>query len=248
MNLESRAMLVEGLRTHGGLRGAVAAASSDVVELIGRFLGEVAAWNERMNLTAITDEREMVIKHVVDSASVLGAVELAPGMRVLDVGSGAGFPGMILKLLQPAARVVLLESLQKRCRFLEHVRTALGIPETELEVLWGRAEDWGRKGGYRESFDLVTARAVAEMRILLEYTLPFCKLGGTFVAMKGPGAEEELAAAERALRTLGGTVSAVHRVQLPEGFGERVLVEVRKCASTPAAYPRKAGTPERKPL
>lgn len=248
MQPDNQALLAAGLRQLAGAQGARAAESPVVLERIGRHLAEVADWNQRVNLTAITAEREMVIKHALDSATLLGAVRVAPGMRVLDVGSGAGFPGLVIKLLEPGVRVVLLESLQKRCRFLEHVRDQLGIPAPELEVAWGRAEDLGASPGYREQFDLVTARAVAELRILLEYTLPFCRVGGTFVAMKGPGVEGELAVAAQALRELGGEVVQVHRVELPDGTGERNLVVVAKRRSTPRPYPRKAGTPERKPL
>lgn len=223
------------------------------VELLDAYLAAVRQWNERVNLTAITGEREMVVKHVLDSATVLGAVELRPGQRLLDVGSGAGFPGVVLKILCPEVAVDLLESLGKRCRFLEHVRAklvALGLRGAEdgLRVLQGRAEDWGRRPGHREGYDVVVARAVATMRVLAEYCLPFVRVGGLFVAMKGPGVEEELGAAGRALGVLGGEVDRVVEVELPEGAGRRNLVVVRKVAPVPEAYPRKAGVPERRPL
>lgn len=248
MDGELRALLADGLRRFGGSAGAVAAASPAVLGRIERFLAEVRAWNERVNLTAITAEREMVLKHVVDSATLLGVAAVEAGTRVLDVGTGAGFPGVVVKLLVPGAEVVLLESLRKRCRFLEHVRSVLEIPPEGLPVVWGRAEDWGGRPGYREAFDLVTARAVAELRVLLEYALPFCRVGGVFVALKGPGVEGELAAARGALQVLGGEVVGVVEVELPMGAGERCLVRVRKRAPTPRQYPRQAGVPERKPL
>lgn len=245
---ENRALLEEGLKAYGGPLDEANSACSAVIDRVEWFLREVAIWNERVNLTAITDEREMVLKHAIDSMTVAGAVGLGARTRILDVGTGAGFPGIVLKLMFPQIKVVLLETLAKRCRFLEHVRSGLGLQEDDLEILCGRAEDWGKKAGYRESFDVVTARAVAGMKVLLEYTLPFCKLGGTFVAMKGPGVETELAMAENALQVLGGRVKEIHAVKLPAEAGERTLVEVVKVASTPSSYPRRAGTPERNAL
>ncbi len=246
MESANRALLEGAARTFGGTLEERSVAG------IARHLAMVADWNERVNLTAITQEREMVLRHAVDSASALTAISLSPGMRVLDVGTGAGFPGVTLKCIVPEIDLVLLESLQKRCRFLEAVKTevveeVLGVTEG-YEVLWGRAEDLGQKPEYRERFDLVCARAVAELRVLAEFCLPFCRVGGEFLAMKGPTGVEEVEASRRAIELLGGAVTEVKTLRLPEDAGERTLIRIGKVKATPKAYPRKAGTPSKSPL
>lgn len=228
-----------------GLAGLGIPATPEQVEELGQFLASVVEWNQQFNLTRIVDERDAVLKHLLDSASCLQVVNPAADLSVIDVGSGAGFPGVVLQLLRPGYRVTLLESLQKKCKFLEHVRDTLA---PHLNVLWSRAEDAGLEGARREQYDVAVARAVAPMRVLAELCLPFVRVGGTFVAMKGPTGREEAAAAAVALRTLGGRLQTVREVLLPEGAGERQLLVVEKVAATPKAYPRKAGTPERKPL
>lgn len=247
-----RELLRLGLAELGGAAGVAACGDEAVLEALEWHLEKVAQENRVQNLTAITDPREMVVKHTLDSAAVLGAVTLAAGERALDVGSGAGFPGVVLQLLVPDAQVVLLDSNRKRCAFLERLAADLvarGVRGAgQLEVRWGRAEDEARLAGMRERFDLVVARAVAELRVLLEYTLPFSRLGGRVVAMKGPGGQEEVGQAGNALRVLGGEVERVHRIVLPEGAGERVLIVVRKVMATPGEYPRRPGVPARRPL
>lgn len=236
----------------GGLRGFRLAPSEAAVAGIVRHLSMVAEWNERVNLTALTDERDMVLKHAVDSASVLTVIGLEPGARVLDVGTGAGFPGVTLKCLFPQIELVLLESLQKRCRFLEAVgEEALGPlmgGKKGYEVVWGRAEELGQRDGFRERFDIVLARAVAELRVLAEYCLPFCRIGGAFVALKGPSVGDEIQAAQTAIERLGGEVVEVKRIELPEDAGGRTLVRIKKIGRTPKGFPRKAGTPSKSPL
>lgn len=215
------------------------------IEKILAHLALVREWNEKINLTGITDEVEMVIKHALDSVALATAVELK-GQRLLDVGTGAGFPGVTLKLLYPTLQVTLLESLQKRARFLSEACLPLCGPGAE--VVTGRAEELGAKPLHREAYDLVTARAVAELRVLAEYCLPFVKVGGLFVAMKGPSGLDEVAAAEQALATLGGRfVRAIER-DLPAEAGRRHLLLIEKVKPTPKGYPRRPGTPSRKPL
>jgi 16S rRNA (guanine527-N7)-methyltransferase len=217
------------------------------VEKIARHLELVVQWNDRINLTAITTEREMILKHVIDSASAGTMITLAPGMKVADVGTGAGFPGVILKCLDPSVQMVLMDSLAKRCKFLEEAAREL-FPANGYEVVWGRAEEVGQKEQYRERFDLVIARAVAELRTLSEYCLPLCRVGGHFLAMKGPAAREEVGAAAQSLKTLGGEIDAVKEINLPFGAGQRTLIRIKKVQATPKAYPRKSGTPAKSPL
>ena len=245
MEEQNREMLAAGLRHYG------VEPTPRLIEALSKHLAMVVEWNERINLTAITNEREMVLKHVIDSASALALVRLGHGTSLLDVGTGAGFPGVVLKCIQPATRVVLLESLNKRCTFLQAVGEEIVRnlePQGGYEVLWGRAEDSGRNPQYRGRFDVVVARAVAELRVLAEYCLPFCRVGGVFLAMKGPAAVEEISAAERAVTTLGGVIAETREVHLPEEAGTRTLILIKKVKATPGAYPRKAGTPSKSPL
>ncbi|HYG59218.1 MAG TPA: 16S rRNA (guanine(527)-N(7))-methyltransferase RsmG [Symbiobacteriaceae bacterium] len=246
MEAQSLVLLKDGLNRYG------VTAREVNISAIARHLEMVVEWNERMNLTAILAERDMILKHVIDSATALTSVKLAAGTKLLDVGTGAGFPGVVLKCLEPQAHVVLLESLGKRCTFLEavgqEVIDQLPEPRGKYEVVWSRAEDAGKDVRFREQFDVVIARAVAELRVLSEYCLPFCRVGGEFLAMKGPTASEELAKAEEAIAKLGGAVAEVREVELPEQAGIRTLIRVKKERATPKAYPRKAGTPAKSPL
>lgn len=197
--------------------------------------------NQKMNLTAITVETEMAIKHFADSICLFNYVELPENATLLDVGSGAGFPGMVLQLFRPDLNVTLLDSLKKRCDFLERLKGEIGA--TKVNILWGRAEDLAREEEYRERFDFVTARAVAPLPVLLELCTPFLKAGGRFLALKG---REETGSAGNALKLLHCEIAAHHRYRLD---GEdRAIVEVRKIAPTPDKYPRRAGMPEKRPL
>lgn len=182
----------------------------------------------------------------MDSLAVLTRVSVAAGERLLDVGTGAGLPGIPLAIAAPDAEVVLLEAVRKKVGFLEGVVRELGL--ANVRVVWGRAEEFGRREGYRESFDRVAARAVAPLRELVEYTLPFVRLGGLFVAWKGPKAGEEIEEALGAIGVLGGKLQAVEEYRLPRGGDRRYLVVVRKERPTAPAYPRRAGVPRRKPL
>lgn len=240
--MDLQALLTEGL----GMLGLQAdeAAQGRIL----RHLELVSTWNEQVNLTAVTDPHEMIWKHAVDSATLLTAVQPAQGARLIDVGTGAGFPGVVAKALRPDLQLVLLESLQKRCRFLEAVGEELFASDQGFRVFWSRAEDGGQDRAHREQYDLVTARAVADLRVLSEYCLPFAKVGGLFVALKGPTGDAEVEAATKAIQTLGGRVTDLKRLSLPGGAGERVLVTIKKEQSTPKAYPRKAGTPTKKPI
>ena len=204
--------------------------------------------NEYVNLTRITEEDEVYLKHFYDSITPLltfGEV-FKGGTTLCDVGAGAGFPSIPLKILKPSLKVTIVDSLQKRLNFLKDLISELGL--TDVELVHGRAEDVGQNKLYREKFDIVTARAVARMSVLSEYCLPLVKKGGYFVALKGPKAEDELDDGKKALEVLGGKLIKDEELTLPESEEERTLVLVQKVKSTPKKYPRQAGTPRRKPI
>lgn len=202
--------------------------------------------NKHMNLTAITDKKEVYIKHFYDSLTLAKVISMKRIHKMIDVGTGAGFPAIPLKIAFPHVQMVLLDSLKKRIGFLQEVVTHLGLEEVEL--IHGRAEDLGKQKGYRQSFDLATARAVARLNVLAEYCLPFVRVGGLFVAMKGPQVDEEIQEAKRALHILGKTTCEKVLFTLPEEMGSRQLVVMKKRDHTPKAYPRKAGMPAKQPL
>ena len=204
--------------------------------------------NEHVNLTRITEEDEVYLKHFYDSITPLftfGAV-FKDGATLCEVGAGAGFPSIPLKILKPGLKVTIVDSLQKRLNFLKDLISELGL--TDVELVHGRAEDVGQNKLYRERFDIVTARAVARMSVLSEYCLPLVKKGGYFVALKGPKAEDELDDGKKALEVLGGKLIKDEELTLPASEEERTLVLVQKVKSTPKKYPRQAGTPRRKPI
>ena len=204
--------------------------------------------NEHVNLTRITEEDEVYLKHFYDSITPLFAFGeiFKDGATLCDVGAGAGFPSIPLKILKTSLKVTIVDSLQKRLNFLKDLISELGL--TDVELVHGRAEDVGQNELYREKFDIVTARAVARMSVLSEYCLPLVKKGGYFVALKGPKAEDELDDGKKALEVLGGKLIKDEELTLPESEEERTLVLVQKVKSTPKKYPRQAGTPRRKPI
>lgn len=197
--------------------------------------------NQKMNLTAILEEHDVAIKHFADSLCLLKYADIPQGASLLDVGSGAGFPGMVLKIFRPDLKITLLDSLKKRCGFLERLAEELEI--SDIRILWGRAEDLARNGEYREKFDFVTARAVASLPILLEYCTPFLKPEGVFLAMKAKAEEEN---PEYALAELNCEITDTAAYDL-EG-DERTLIKIKKIGATAEKYPRRAGMPEKRPL
>ena len=200
-------------------------------------------WNEKMNLTAITDPIEIAEKHFLDSAMCL---KCGISGSVIDVGTGAGFPGLVLKILKPDIKLCLLDSLQKRLTFLETVTNELNL--SDVTFVHARAEDGGRDKKLREKFDFAVARAVANLSTLSEYCLPFVKQNGCFVAMKGPKAQQEISDAQNALSKLGGKLDTVLEEKIPSTDLEHVIVSVKKVRQTPSQYPRKAGKPSKEPL
>ncbi|MDA8233727.1 MAG: 16S rRNA (guanine(527)-N(7))-methyltransferase RsmG [Clostridia bacterium] len=203
-------------------------------------------WNQKFNLTAITEENEVAVKHFIDSLAVLPHLPKMSGAKLLDVGTGAGFPGLPLKIMLPELEVCLLDSLQKRVGFLQEVIGRLEL--TGITGLHGRAEEKAHQAGMREKFFFVTARAVARLNVLLEYCLPFVKPGGFFIALKGAEVEAEVKEGEKALNVLSGRLYKIVNFDLPLNGGKRSLVLVEKAGNTPDKYPRKAGTPEKKPI
>jgi 16S rRNA (guanine527-N7)-methyltransferase len=204
---------------------------------------ELRRWNERVNLTAIRDPEQIVVRHFLDSLACATAWGHPPD-SLIDIGSGAGFPGLPLKILRPELQLTLVESVAKKAAFLNHMAAELGF---QVTVLTERAETLGRDPRHRAQYDLVTARAVAELRVLAEYCLPLCRLGGRMLAPKGGAVGDEVAAARHAITLLGGNRPVVLPVTLP-GLDPRTIVVVEKRAATPAAYPRAVGVPAHKPI
>lgn len=210
------------------------------------YYRELIEWNNRMNLTAITDRDQVYLKHFYDSMTLAFHFDMQTANRLADIGSGAGFPGVPLKIAFPHLEVTIIDSLNKRISFLNHLRTALGLDG--FQAIHGRAEELGRQSSLRDSFDLVTARAVARMNVLAEYCMPFVRPGGWFAAMKGPGAAEELAEAGKAISVLGGGEPRIHTLTLPVEEAERTIILVEKLRPTPGKYPRKPGLPQKEPI
>jgi 16S rRNA (guanine527-N7)-methyltransferase len=219
--------------------------SSAQLDAFERYDRELVAWNARVNLTAITARDEVIVKHFLDSLSVAPVLRRLASHSLIDIGSGAGFPGLPLKIVFPSLRVTLLEATGKKVEFLKHMIAELNL--LDATTIHGRAEEWSRDAAHREKYDVAVARAVAELPTLLEYALPFARVGGVFIAYKGVDVDDELRRAERAIKELGGRLSEVRSVQLP-GLEPRHLIVVEKIAATPSKYPRAAGAPKRKPI
>lgn len=221
-------------------------------EKLYRYYKLVLEKNKFMNLTAITEEDEFISKHFVDSLSIIKAPNLkdelaqAKGIKLIDVGTGAGFPGMVLKIVFPSLKITLFDSLKKRLNFLDEVIAELELKD--IETLHGRAEDYGNNKLYREKYDICVSRAVANMSALSEYCLPFVKPDGLFVAYKSGGSHSEIRDASKAIKILGGNIEDIQDFMLPDSDIERSIVSVRKIKKTSAQYPRKAGTPAKEPI
>ncbi len=201
-------------------------------------------WNEKINLTAIEEDREVIIKHFIDSLSILPYLK-NENYKIIDIGTGAGFPGIPLKIAYSNVDVTLFDSLEKRTKFLNIVINDLGLQG--IRTIHGRAEEFGIKQEFREKYDIAVARAVANLPVLLEYCLPFVKLGGSFIAMKGSNTEE-IGLAKKALSILGGEIEEVNEITLPFSDIKRNVILVKKLRHTPTKYPRKAGKPSKEPL
>ncbi len=216
------------------------------VRQFDRLTDLLLEWNKRMNLTAITDQREIAVMHYLDALTLKRVLPLADGRRLIDVGAGAGFPGLPLAIAYPRLQVTLMDSTAKKLRFIDQACSDLGLKNARS--LHARAEDAGRDKRHREAYDFVVARAVGRLPALSEYTLPLAKLGGQAVAMKGRSAYEETNAAAKAIDRLGGELFTIEELQLPTLDNPRYLVVIDKVKPTPRRYPRKAGVPSRQPI
>ena len=222
--------------------------SSKQKEQFATYYNKLIEFNKKVNLTRITDKNEVYLKHFFDSITpLLEFSDLFKGEKSLcDVGAGAGFPSLPIKILCPDLSITIVDSLGKRLKFLDELVSDLSLDKVTL--VHSRAEDAGQNKNLREKFDLVTGRAVARMSVLSEYCLPLAKVDGYLVALKGPKAQDELADAKNAIEVLGGSVKEVKELMLPDTDDERTLIVVKKVKATPKKYPRQAGTPSRKPL
>lgn len=221
--------------------------SKEQLSALKTYENELLEWNEQVNLTAIRDQEGVRFKHFLDSLMVLRAWEgHQPPERLVDVGTGAGFPGLVLKLVWPAARVTLVESVHKKADFCQHIIHLLGLDH--VTVLTDRAESVGQDPSHRQTYDLAVARAVARMPILMEYLLPLVHRNGTVMAMKGETAPAETHDAENAIRLMGGKLHKLVHIELPGVVEERFIVVVKKIARTPEEYPRRVGQPSKSPI
>ena len=221
------------------------AVTPELTEKLGIYARLLVEWNEKMNLTAITDPEGVLIKHFLDSILPFSFVQLPEGASLIDVGTGAGFPAIPLLIWRPDLKVTLLDSLKKRLTFLEEVLKECGLT---ANIIHSRAEDGGRNPALREKFDLATARAVANLRELSEYCLPYVRSGGMFYALKGMAFEEEITDAEKAIHLLGGRLQEAKPYELPDGSGQRALVCIKKISQTSTKYPRNAAKMAKSPL
>ncbi|MBO5364940.1 MAG: 16S rRNA (guanine(527)-N(7))-methyltransferase RsmG [Clostridia bacterium] len=228
----NQTLLIQGIAALGG------SLSDTQLSQFAAYSALLKEWNQKMNLTAITDDDGISVKHFLDSILPLYHIQIPPNASLADIGTGAGFPGVPLKIIRPDLSVTLVDSLNKRITFLEAVCRELGL--TNVTCIHGRAEELGKDNKYREKFDLVTSRAVANLRVLGEYCLPLTKVGGQFLALKADGVDEELSDARPMLGTLGGGKPQVIPVPLPESDMVRKLVLIPKEKPTPSQFPRRA--------
>ena len=212
-------------------------------ELFYIYMKEIIDWNEKINVTAITDEKEFLVKHLVDSLTINRFVE--SGKNLIDIGTGAGFPGIPLKISNPNLHVTLIDSVNKKLNVIRDISSKMNLDR--LEIIHTRAEDLAMQKGYRESFDYATTRAVSRLNTIVEYMLPFIKVGGKAICMKGPNIKEELEEAKKAIEVLGGKVESVENILLDDEF-ERNIVIISKEKLTPKQFPRSKGKPVKEPI
>lgn len=208
------------------------------------YMNLLLEWNEKINLTAITNPEEIILKHFIDSMTIAKYID--KNLRLIDVGTGAGFPGIPLKIIREDIEITLLDSLNKRVNFLNEVINQLGL--TKIQTIHSRVEDFGQDKKYREKFDCATSRAVANLATLAEYLMPLVKSNGVCISMKGSNVEEEIQESKKAISVLGGKIENREEFQLPKSNIDRNIIIIRKIKHTPQKYPRKSGTPAKDPI
>jgi 16S rRNA (guanine527-N7)-methyltransferase len=238
--MDIRTVLIDGCREYG------VDLDEKKVEKFIKYMEMLKEWNQKINLTAITDDEEIIKKHFIDSVSILQSGVIKDGMSIIDVGTGAGFPGIPLKIVMPTLNILLLDSLNKRVAYLNDVIMQLELDG--IETIHARAEELSRKKEYREKYDAAVARAVANLNKLSEYCIPYVKTGGYFISMKGPSVAPEIEGAKSAIGTLGGRLEKVIDINLPGESMEHKLVIVKKEKETGEKYPRKYAQIEKKPI
>lgn len=219
--------------------------SENQIDSLEKYYKLLIEWNEKMNLTALTEPHDVALKHFCDSILLLKYADIPQNSRLIDVGTGAGFPSVPIKIVRPDIRLCLLDSLNKRLVFLQEVVDKLGLQD--VTIVHSRAEDGARKADLREKFDFATSRAVAQLNVLSEYCLPYVKVGGAFLSMKGKYSEEEIANAKSAIKLLGGKTEKVDTYNLADG-SERTIINVKKVSTTDKRYPRTSAKIKSKPL
>lgn len=232
----------EKMREHGNEIGFLL--KEKQINQFYAYMKLLLEWNEKINLTAITKPEEIILKHFIDSMTIAKYID--KNLRLIDVGTGAGFPGIPLKIIREDIEITLLDSLNKRVNFLNEVINQLGL--TKIQTIHSRVEDFGQDKKYREKFDCATSRAVANLSTLAEYLMPLVKLNGVCISMKGSNIEEEIQGSKKAISVLGGKIEKKEEFQLPKSNIDRNIVIIRKIKPTPQKYPRKSGTPAKDPI
>ena len=208
------------------------------------YMNLLIEWNEKMNLTAIIEPEEIILKHFIDSITILK--DIPDNSKIVDVGTGAGFPGIPLSIMNPTLKITLVDSLNKRLIFLQEVINKLNLKN--VEIVHARAEEFGQNKKYRENFDIATSRAVANLSTLSEYLIPLVKVGGKVISMKAASAEQEIEEAKKAIDILGGEIERIKEFKLPQSDIGRTVIIIKKDKQTPNKYPRKPGTPSKEPI
>lgn len=218
--------------------------SVEQIEQFYKYMNLLIEWNEKMNLTAITEPKEIILKHFIDSITILKYID--DNSKLVDVGTGAGFPGVPLSIMNPTLKITLVDSLNKRLIFLQEVVKELNLKN--IEIVHARAEEFGQNKNCREKFDIATSRAVANLATLSEYLVPLVKIDGKIISMKASNAKEEINDAKKAIEVLGGKIEKIEEFDLPESDIGRTIIIIDKNKCTPAIYPRKSGTPAKEPI